>query len=64
MVTGLVAAALPRVRHLFTWVAGSAVVLGVAGLAFGEPTTWSVLTLSLGAVCSAGTVLSRRRHVA
>ena len=60
MLTGLLAAALPQVRHLFRWVAGCAVVTGLAGLAFGEPTTWSVLTMSLGVGCVAGAVLRRR----
>ncbi|MDR7363418.1 hypothetical protein [Nocardioides marmoribigeumensis] len=60
MVTGLLAALLPSVRHLVGWLAGPAVVLGAAGLAFGEPTTWSLVTLSLGVVCAAGSLLRRR----
>ena len=59
MVTGLLAATMPAVRHLFGWVAGSAVVIGAAGLAFGEPTGWSVITLALGAMSGAA-ALARR----
>jgi hypothetical protein len=60
MVTALLAAVLPQVRHLVAWVAGSALVLGGAGLAFGEPTTWSLVTLSLGVACAAAAVARRR----
>ena len=48
-VTGLLAAVMPSVRHLAGWVAGASLVLGGAGLAFGEPVTWSLLTFGLGA---------------
>ena len=60
MAAGLVAAVLPSARHLAVWVAGCATVIGLAGLAFGEPTAWSLVTLSLGVGCAVGAVTSRR----
>jgi hypothetical protein len=53
-------ALLPAVRSLMWWVAAGAVVLGVAGLAFGEPTTWSLLALGLGLVATAAAALRTR----
>ena len=60
MATGLLAAVLPSARHLVRWVAGCAAAIGLAGLAFGEPTGWSAVTLSLGVACVLGAVASRR----
>jgi hypothetical protein len=61
MLTGVLAALLPALRHLSGWVAGVAVVTGLAGLAFGEPTAWSLVTLALGMAAAAVTTV-RRRH--
>jgi hypothetical protein len=57
-----ISAVLPAVRTLMWWVAGSTVVVGAAGLAFGEPTGWSLLTLGLGLVASGAAALRTRRH--
>jgi hypothetical protein len=55
-----ISALLPVLRALMWWVAGSTVVLGVAGLAFGEPTTWSLLVLGLGILATAAAALRTR----
>lgn len=50
MVLALLAAILPAARALVGWVAGCGLGLGLAGLAFGEGTTWSLAALAFGAV--------------
>jgi hypothetical protein len=53
-------ALLPAVRSLMWWVAAGTVVLGVAGLAFGESTTWSLLALGLGLLAAAAAAFRTR----
>jgi hypothetical protein len=53
-VLAVLSALLPAARSLLVWVAGSTVVLGVAGLCFGEGVTWSLLALGLGVLAGAG----------
>ena len=53
------AALLPTARSLVGWVAVSCLGLGVAGLAFGEGTTWSVVALAFG-LASAGAAWLQR----
>ncbi len=62
MALAVLAALLPQLRRLVGWVAGACLVTGAAGLAFGEPTTWSVLTLALGAAAAGAAALGARRH--
>jgi len=59
VVTALLAAGLPQLRHLMGWVAGASVTIGLAGLAFGEPTTWSAVTLVLGVVAAVAATARR-----
>ena len=49
VVLALLAATLPAARRLALVTAGASVVIGVAGLAGGDGTTWSLLALALGA---------------
>jgi len=59
-VTAILAAALPSARSLVWWLAAGATTTGVAGLAFGEGTAWSVLVLGVGLVTT-GAAVARRR---
>jgi hypothetical protein len=59
-VLGGLSALLPAARSLMWWVAGSTLVLGVAGLVFGEPTTWSLLALGLGVLAGGAAALRTR----
>lgn len=58
--SALLAAALPAARRLVVWLTVGAIVTGVAGLAFGESTSWSLLVLALGVV-SGGVAAARHR---
>ena len=60
-VAALLAAVLPAARWLVTWLAVGATVTGAAGLAFGEPTSWSLLVLGLGV--AAGVAAIVRQHL-
>ena len=53
MALALLAAVLPAARSLVGWVAGSCLGIGLAGLAFGEGTAWSLVGLALGGVATA-----------
>jgi hypothetical protein len=63
VVLAFVAALLPAARHLMAWFASCASVIGVAGLAFGEDQTWSLLVLGVGLLAGAARVLSRRSEL-
>ena len=53
-------ALLPAARGLVVWLAAGATVIGAAGLAFGEDTTWSLLVGALG-IAATGAVAAGRR---
>ena len=55
----LVAALSPALRGLLTWFAAAVCVTGAAGLAFGEPTLWSAVTLGLAVVSGAASAAHR-----
>ncbi|MGN6613395.1 MAG: hypothetical protein ACTHLJ_16640 [Angustibacter sp.] len=55
----LVAALSPVLRGLMTWFAAGVCVTGAAGLAFGEPTVWSAVTLGVGVVGGAAAAVHR-----
>jgi len=61
MVYAVVAALSPAARHLAVWAGAGCVTLGAAGLAFGESTAFSVLTVLLGVVTAAAGLASARR---
>jgi hypothetical protein len=50
IVLAVLAALLPAARSLVAWVSVSSLGLGVAGLAFGEGSRWSLLALGFGVV--------------
>ena len=49
-VVTLLGALLPTARRLGLWLAFGGIVTGTAGLAFGEPTSWSLLVVAVGIV--------------
>ncbi|HET7195710.1 MAG TPA: hypothetical protein VFI99_12060 [Nocardioides sp.] len=53
-------ALLPAARGLVAWLAAGATVTGVAGLAFGEGTTWSLIVLALGLATTVGVAVGDR----
>ena len=57
----LLAALLPAARVLAVGFAGAMVVLGSAGLALGESTSWSLSVLVCGVVAAAASAVVRRR---
>ena len=59
-VVALLGALFPVARRLGIWLAMGATVTGVAGLAFGEGTAWSLLVLAVGIVAAAATVARHR----
>ena len=58
-VLGLCAASLPSARRLIGWLAAGAVVVGGAGLSFGEGRVFSALALGVG-LLAAGAAAARR----
>lgn len=60
MALALFAALLPAARSSIGWVAGSCLGLGLAGLAFGEGTAWSLAVLAFGVVGAVLAGLQRR----
>ena len=60
MVIAILSAALPAARPLVRWVAGSCVGIGVAGLAFGEGTAWSLSVLVFGLAAGVAAAVQRR----
>lgn len=63
IVLAALAALLPAARSLVAWVAVSCLGFGVAGLAFGEGTTWSLLALAFGVVSAVAAWMQRRNPV-
>jgi hypothetical protein len=59
-VLGLAGASLAGARRLLVWPAVGCVWIGAAGIAFGEPVTWSLVTLGAG-LAVGGALLLRRR---
>ena len=60
----ILAALLPAARHLVVWFAACTSATGVAGLAFGEDSTWSLLVAGVGALAGIAGALTRRRDLA
>lgn len=60
VVLAVVAALVPVARGLVGWAVACCTVLGVAGLAFGQGTAWSVTALGFG-LAGAGLLVVRRR---
>lgn len=60
VVLAVAAATLRGARPLMSWVAGACLVLGAAGVAFGEGTAWSLTALGLGGLAGAVTVVRGR----
>ena len=58
-VLAVLAGTVPAARGMVWWTAGASVVIGAAGLAFGEPTLWSLLALGLGVLAGAAALLRR-----
>ena len=63
IVLAVLAALLPAGRSLVAWVAVSCLGFGLAGLAFGEGTTWSLLALAFGVVSAVAAWMQRRNPV-
>lgn len=59
-VVALLGALLPTARRLVLWLAFGGIVTGTAGLAFGEPTAWSLLVLTVGVVAGVAAAARRR----
>ena len=57
----ILAALVPAARQLALWTGAACLVLGTAGLAFGESTTFSAVTLLLGGVAVVAGIASARR---
>jgi hypothetical protein len=62
MAYAVLAALSPTARHLALWAGAGCVLLGSAGLAFGQSTTFSVVTVLLGAAVGAAGLAVRRRE--
>ncbi len=59
-VGALLASVLAPARRLVLWTAVGSAAVGVAGLASGQPATWSLLALGLGVLAGLGSLLRGR----
>ena len=64
IVLAIAAALFPAARHLVLWFAGSAIVVGAAGLLFGESILWSLLVLGVGVGAAVASLLARKSSAA
>ena len=60
----LLAALFPAVRHLALWASAACLVLGTAGLAFGESVPFAVVTVLLGVAAGAAGLAAAARRAA